>query len=380
LTGEVEELTTQIQIESEKINQEEKTNLDEVSKEETELESKRTKETIEVEEKTDEDSNAIKETTTEKELDIAEEKESLIQQQTELIKIQQKTSHKIEISIKQQQKSINILIKNLRKKLTKMARKEQILVSELSDDAPERETVTNRIISRSKETVTKLTTVMTTLKTKKTTITTEITTFKTTITTITTKLTTITAKIVTMRETLKLKITERKSKREILKSYGSKGGDKAPSTEGAMVTQSTIEKITIEIKELRKLLKKTVQQKNEYFSTKVTTQKQIDLFTQQIKIIEIQIRNIKIFITEVETTIESVETKIKEEIATKKVIETQKEAFKASQKKVEKEEELNVIKIVTEKEISVCTIEAKECKLNFDKETENVKKLEDQLK
>jgi len=76
-----------------------------------------------------------------------------------LIKIQQKTSHKITVSIKEQQNAINILIKNLRKKLTKMARKEQILVSELSDDAPERETVVNRIISRSKETIEKLTTV-----------------------------------------------------------------------------------------------------------------------------------------------------------------------------------------------------------------------------
>ena len=39
-----------------------------------------------------------------------------------------------------------------------MARKEEILVSELSDDAAERETVVNRIIERSKETITKLTT------------------------------------------------------------------------------------------------------------------------------------------------------------------------------------------------------------------------------
>jgi hypothetical protein len=38
-----------------------------------------------------------------------------------------------------------------------MNRKEEILVSELSDDAPERETVINRIISRGKETVDKLT-------------------------------------------------------------------------------------------------------------------------------------------------------------------------------------------------------------------------------
>jgi len=44
----------------------------------------------------------------------------------------------------------------MRKKLTVMARKEEVLVSELSDDAPERETVVNRIIDRSKETVDKL--------------------------------------------------------------------------------------------------------------------------------------------------------------------------------------------------------------------------------
>jgi len=72
-----------------------------------------------------------------------------------------------------------------------MARREQVLVSELSDDAPERETVITKILKRSKETITKLTTVMTGLKTKITTIKTQITTFRTTITTLTTKLTTI---------------------------------------------------------------------------------------------------------------------------------------------------------------------------------------------
>ena len=195
-------------------------------------------------------------------MDLAEEKETLLQQQQELIKIQQKTSRKIEISIKEQQKAINILIRNLRRKLTRMARKEQILVSELSDDAPERETVVNRIITRSKETVTKLTTVMTTLKTKKTTITTEITTFKTTITELTTKLTTIQAKIVTLHETLKLKLAERKSKKDILRSYGSKADDKTTTTEGAIVTQSMIEKLTIEIKTLRVTIKKQIQSKN----------------------------------------------------------------------------------------------------------------------
>lgn len=81
------------------------------------------------------------------------------------------------------------MIRNLKKKMTKMARKEQILVSELSDDAPERTKTIAKILSRSKETVTKLTTVMTTLTTKQTTITDEIATFKTTIGEITTKLT-----------------------------------------------------------------------------------------------------------------------------------------------------------------------------------------------
>jgi hypothetical protein len=329
LTGEVEELTTQCQIETEKINSDEKGSLDEVVKEETDLESKRTKETIEVEEKADEDSNEINEGKTEKELDLIEEKESLVQQQQELVKIQQKTSHKIEISIKQQQTAINILIRNMRRKLTKMARKEQILVSELSDDTPERETVVNRIITRSKETVTKLTTVSTTLVTKKTTITTTITTYKTTITEITTKITTIQSKIVSLQETLKLKLAERKSKKDIIRSYG-QNASKTTSTEGTIVTQTMIEKLTVTIKELRKTIKKNIQIKNEYFSTKVTTQKQIDLLITSIKVIEIQIRNIKTFISETETTIENVETKIKEEIATKKVIETQKEAFKAA--------------------------------------------------
>jgi hypothetical protein len=44
------------------------------------LESKRTKETIAVEEKADEDINEVNEGSTEKELDIDEEKEALLQQ------------------------------------------------------------------------------------------------------------------------------------------------------------------------------------------------------------------------------------------------------------------------------------------------------------
>jgi hypothetical protein len=102
LTEEVNELETQIQVEVEKINTEEKEGMIEITKEDTSLESKRTKETIAVEEKADEDANEIRESNTEKALDNANEKEQLLQQQEELIKIQQKTSHKIEVSIKEQ--------------------------------------------------------------------------------------------------------------------------------------------------------------------------------------------------------------------------------------------------------------------------------------
>jgi len=100
LTEEVNELGTQIQVENEKINQEEKGGTGEIGREETELESKRTKDTIKAEEKADEDMNEVNEGTTEKALDIAEEKEQLLQQQMELIRIQQKTSTKIATSIK----------------------------------------------------------------------------------------------------------------------------------------------------------------------------------------------------------------------------------------------------------------------------------------
>jgi hypothetical protein len=165
-----------------------------------------------------------------------------------------------------------------------------------------------------------------------------------------------------------LKLAERKSKKDIIRSYG-QNASKTTSTEGTIVTQTMIEKLTVTIKELRKTIKKNIQIKNEYFSTKVTTQKQIDLLISSIKVIEIQIKNIKTFISETETTIENVETKIKEEIATKKVIETQKEAFKAAQKKTEVEEELNQVRIVTETTKTTITTESKECKIKFDKET-----------
>jgi hypothetical protein len=78
---------------------------------------------------------------------------------------------------------------------------------------------------------------------------------------------------------LKLKIAERTSKREILKSYGDKTGEKTPSSENVIITQGHIDKLTKEIKELRDTTKKSIQSKNEYFSTKVTTQKQYDLYT-----------------------------------------------------------------------------------------------------
>lgn len=99
---EVNELSTQIQVELEKINGEEKDSKAEIAKEESNLESKRTKETIAVEEKADEDVNEINESNTEKLLDQAEEKEQLLEQNQELIHIQQKQSNNIEVSIKEQ--------------------------------------------------------------------------------------------------------------------------------------------------------------------------------------------------------------------------------------------------------------------------------------
>jgi len=124
----------------------------------------------------------------------------------------------------------------LRKKLTGLARKEQILVSELSDDAPERETVVNRIISRSKETIAKLDTVMATLKTKKATLTTEQTKIKTDIKELSEKLTAVQAKIVNGQESLKLKTAERTSKKEILAGYTLKASTSATTSESAIIT------------------------------------------------------------------------------------------------------------------------------------------------
>lgn len=55
MTAEGDELTTQIQIENEKINQEEKAGLEVLNKEDAEIEGKRTKDTLAVNEKADED-------------------------------------------------------------------------------------------------------------------------------------------------------------------------------------------------------------------------------------------------------------------------------------------------------------------------------------
>lgn len=310
-------------------------------------------------------------------MDLAEEKESLLQQQEELIKIQQKQSRAIEGSIKEQQNAINVLIKNLRKKLVGLARKEQILVSELSDDAPERETVVNRIISRSKETIAKLDTVMATLKTKKAKLTTEQTSLKADIKALGEKLVAIQAKIVSGQENIKLKTAERNSKKEILAGYSVKENTKTPTAEGAIVTQGQVDKITEELTKLRADLKKNIQQKNEMFSTKVTTQKQHDLFTNQQKTIEEQVKNLKDFVAEVENTVKIVEGKIKEEIATKKVIETQKEAFKATQKLTEAEESLNSARVVGEKKKEELTAQSRECKKKADVEAANVKKIQE---
>jgi hypothetical protein len=174
-----------------------------------------------------------------------------------------------------------------------------------------------------------------------------------------------------------LKTAERTSKKEILAGYSVKETTKAPTSEGAVVTQGAIDKISDELKTLRATLKKNIQQKNELFSTKVTTQKQHDLFTNQQKIIEEQVKNLKDFVGEIENTIKTVEGKIKEEIATKKVIESQKEAFKATQKLTDAEENLNTERVVGEKKKEEMTAESKDCKKKLDIETANVKKVQE---
>lgn len=75
LSDEADQLAQQIQIETEKVNSDEKEATDELAKDESELEQKRTKETLEAEEKADQEKNEIDESKTDKELDLVEENE-----------------------------------------------------------------------------------------------------------------------------------------------------------------------------------------------------------------------------------------------------------------------------------------------------------------
>lgn len=261
--------------------------------------------------------------------------------------------------------------------MTHMARKEQIMVSELSDDAPEREKVVTRILTRSKETIAKLTTVMTTLTDKVTEITGSSTKLKGTLADLSAKGAEMSSKITSMQESLKLKIAERKSKKEIFASTGQ--DTKAPATEGAIVSQQSIEKLTTEIADLRKLIATNVQQKNESFTIKLTTSKEIDLYGTRVKIIDGQIKQLKDFIAEIETTITTVENKIKEELAVKTVIDTQKAAFKANQELVDVEEQLNSARVISETEKAELAADSKKCKARFDTETADLKRLTEQL-
>lgn len=71
---------------------------------------------------------------------------------------------------------------------------------------------------------------------KETTADDEIATLKTTLGELTTKLSKVQGKITTAKESLKLKIAERQSKKQILKSYGQKADSKVPSAENAIIT------------------------------------------------------------------------------------------------------------------------------------------------
>jgi hypothetical protein len=131
---------------------------------------------------------------------------------------------------------------------------------------------------------------------------------------------------------------------------------------------------------LRKVLKGNRQSKNEYFATKITTQKQIDMLSAREKIIEVQKKSIDAFIDEVNRTITATETKIKEELAVKNVIAAQKKAFKAQQQLVDAEQELQSTKVIQEAEKAEKTAAAKECKKEVDKMTAEVKSATEQLK
>ena len=126
---------------------------------------------------------------------------------------------------------------------------------------------------------------------------------------------------------------------------------------------------------MRKLIKTNIQQKNESFTIKLTTSKEIDLFGVRVKTIDGQIKELKEFIAEIETTITTVENKIKEELAVKTVIDTQKAAFKANQELVDVEEQLNSARVISETEKAELQADSKKCKSRFDTETADLKRL-----
>lgn len=111
-----------------------------------------------------------------------EEKVVMVQQKTELQRLQEKTTQKIEVSIRNEQKSINYLIRNLRYRMRRLVRRSEEITGELGDDSEERTKVTKNIEKRAETTITKITTTTTTLKTKVTTITSGITTHRTSLT------------------------------------------------------------------------------------------------------------------------------------------------------------------------------------------------------
>jgi len=78
---------------------------------------------------------------------------------------------------------------------------------------------------------------MATLKTKKAKLTTEQTSIKEDISALGEKLVAIQAKIVAGQENIKLKVTERTSKKEILAGYSLKENTKVPAGKGAIITQ-----------------------------------------------------------------------------------------------------------------------------------------------
>lgn len=180
------------------------------------------------------------------------------------------------------------MIKNLKKKLAAAARREQILVSELSDDAPERAATTAQILKRSKSTMKKLTTLSTELTSKVTSITDEEAALVATATGLTEKLSGIQSEIAQLKSSIKLLVDDRKSKKTVLKSYGAKKSS-IQSGESAIVTQTAIDGLTKKIKSARKALKALVQTKNEAFAASVTARKQGELLGSRKKEIEFTI-------------------------------------------------------------------------------------------